>query len=79
MPEAKNPIRKATTAFVNWCADTSPAARLERTIAQGVIGVGASILANIAGAPEWVTIGLAPTVMAILAPIQAEIGKRADA
>ena len=48
MPETKNPIRKASTAFVNWCADTSPAARLERTIAQGVIGVGASILANIA-------------------------------
>lgn len=79
MPETKNPIRKATTAFMNWCADTSPAARLERTIAQGVIGVGASLLANTAGAPEWVTIGLAPTVMAILAPIQAEIGKRADA
>lgn len=79
MPETKNPIRTATTAFVNWCADTSPAARLERTIAQGVIGVGVSLLANTAGAPEWVTIGLAPTVMAVLAPIQAEIGKRADA
>lgn len=79
MPETKNPIRKATTAFVNWCADTSPAARLERTIAQGVIGVAASAVANIAGAPEWVTIGLAPTVMAILTPIQAEIGKHADA
>ena len=79
MPEAKNPIRKATTAFVNWCADTSPAARLERTIAQGVIGVGASRQGHPAGAPPGVSHRQAPPGKALRGPRPAEIGKRADA
>lgn len=70
----ENLIRKTSNAFVEWCADNSPAAKLERTIAQGVIGVGVGILAGVAGAPEWVQIGVVPVVMAILAPIQATIG-----
>lgn len=35
----KNIVRMVSEGFVAWCADTSPAARLERTIAQGLIGV----------------------------------------
>ncbi len=69
-----NIIRKATNAFVAWCADNSPAAKFERSVAQGVIGVASAGIASIAGAPEWVQIGLVPTVMAVLAPTQAWIG-----
>ena len=78
MEENKGIIRRASTAFVNWCADTTPAARLERTIFQGVIGVACGTLANVTGAPEWVQLGIIPTVMAIIAPLQAEVGKRAN-
>lgn len=74
MPENENPIRKTTNAFVVWCADNSPAAKLERTVAQGVIGVGIAVLTGFAGAPEWVQLAVIPTAMAILAPIQAAIG-----
>lgn len=70
-----NPIRKASNAFVAWCADNSPSAKLERTIAQGVIGVGVAALASIGGAPDVVQYLAIPTTMAILSPIQAEIGK----
>ena len=69
-----NIIRKATNAFVAWCADNSTAAKFERSVVQGVIGVASAGIASIAGAPEWVQIGLVPTVMAVLAPTQAWIG-----
>lgn len=74
--ETKNPVRKATDKFIEWCADDSPAARLERTIAQGVIGVAVGALSGIAGAPEWVSAVIIPVTMAILAPIQASIGSK---
>ena len=70
-----NIIRKATNAFVSWCADPSPAARFERTVAQGVIGVGIACLTGLSGAPDWVQFSVVPLTMAVLAPIQAEIGK----
>lgn len=67
-------IRKYTEAFVAWCADASPAAKFERTVAQGVIGVLMSWLSSLAGAPEVVQTIVVPVTMAVLAPIQAEIG-----
>lgn len=70
-----NIIRKATNAFVAWCADNSAAAKFERTVAQGLVGVGIACLTGLSGAPEWVQFAVVPTVMAVLAPIQAEIGK----
>ena len=70
-----NIIRKATNAFVAWCADNSPAAKFERTVAQGLVGVGIACLTGLSGAPEWVQFAVVPSVMAVLAPIQAEIGK----
>lgn len=70
-----NIIRKATNAFVAWCADNSPAAKFERTVAQGLVGVGIACLTGLSGAPEWVQFAIVPSVMAVLAPIQAEIGK----
>lgn len=70
-----NIIRKATNAFVAWCADNSAAAKFERTVAQGLVGVGIACLTGLTGSPEWVQFAIVPTVMAVLAPIQAEIGK----
>lgn len=70
-----NIIRKATNAFVSWCADNSAAAKFERTVVQGLVGVGIACLTGLSGAPEWVQFAVVPTVMAVLAPIQAEIGK----
>lgn len=70
-----NIIRKATNAFIGWCADNSPAAKFERTIAQGVVGVGVACLAGLTGLPDWAQFAAVPLVMAVLAPIQAEIGK----
>nr|DAZ73574.1 MAG TPA: hypothetical protein [Caudoviricetes sp.] len=70
-----NIIRKATNAFVAWCADNSAAAKFERTVAQGLVGVGIACLTGLSGSPEWVQFAIVPTVMAVLAPIQAEIGK----
>lgn len=75
---SKNIIRRASEGFVSWCADPSPAARLERTIAQGIIGVVIGLGTGLVGAPEWVQLCIIPVVMAILAPIQAEIGKGAE-
>ena len=72
--EKKPIIRRASEAFVAWCADNSAAAKFERSVAQGVIGVASACLAGIAGAPEWVQVGLVPTVMAVIAPTQAWIG-----
>ena len=70
-----NIIRKATNAFVAWCADNSASAKFERTVVQGLVGVGIACLTGLSGAPEWVQFAIVPTVMAVLAPIQAEIGK----
>ncbi len=71
---SKGIVRRASDALVAWCADNSAAAKLERTIAQGVIGVGAAALAGVAGAPPVVQTVIVPAVMAILSPIQAAIG-----
>lgn len=75
MADHAGEVQTLTDRFIDWCADTSPAARLQRTIVQGVVGVVIGLLTSWAGAPEWLTIVVIPVVMAILAPIQAEIGK----
>lgn len=63
-------IRKITDAFIAWCNDNSAAAKLERTIVQGIIGVIAGGLTT----GEWTGALIVGIVMAILAPIQAAIG-----
>lgn len=76
MPEHKKPItRRFSEAFVEWCADNSPAARLERTIAQGIIGIAAGIATAALTGNGAVGTVVAPMVMAVLSPIQASIGK----
>lgn len=75
-----NFIRKCSSKFVAWCADDTPAARFERTVAQGIVGVMMSMLSAWANAPEWVTISITPLTMAVLSPVQSYIGggKNAD-
>lgn len=70
----KTIIRRSSERFVEWCADDSAAARLERTIAQGIIGIVAGVVASaITGAGVAGTI-TAPIAMAIISPIQSFIG-----
>lgn len=64
-------IDKAVTGFLAWCHSDTPAARFERTVAQGLVAVVAAGLTT----GEWGTASIVAAVMAVLAPIQAEIGK----
>lgn len=68
-------IDDATNAFLDWCHRNTPAAKFQHTVVQGIVGIIASILTMIVNAPTWVTVGIIPTVMAILTPAMAEIGK----
>lgn len=67
-------VRKITSGITAWCADNSPAARLERTIVQGIIAAVTTGLAT----GQWGAAFVVASIMAILAPIQAIIGE-ADA
>lgn len=72
---ASGETRTITERFIDWCARDTDAARFQRSVAQGVIGVGVACLTSISEAPEIVTILVIPTVMVVLAPIQSAIGK----
>ena len=67
-------------SWLKWFFESNDnSARLVRTIVQGVLGVAASALAYYAAsAPEWVTVIVAPLIMAVLSPIMAEIGKHLE-
>ena len=67
-------MRRFTEAFVNWCADPSPAARFERTVAQGVL---AAVAVGVASGEWGASFGTA-VITAVLAPVQAALGKGAD-
>ena len=74
----KNIIDKATDAFVAWCAEDTPGARLQRTVVQGVIGVGAAAVAYYITGDGVASIVVAPAIMAILSPIQKAIGNKGE-
>lgn len=71
----KTIIRRATEAFTAWLLDNSAAAKFERTVAQGVVGVAAAALSAASGMPEWFTGIVAPSAMAVLAPTMDALGK----
>lgn len=72
MADHKKPlIRRATEGFCRWCSDNGPAARFERTVAQGVL---AAVAAGVTTG-EWGASVLTAVVMAVVAPIQAAMGK----
>lgn len=74
----KNIIDKATDGFVEWCAKDTPGARLQRTIAQGVIGVASSAVAYYITGDGAAAVVVAPVIMAILAPVQKAIGNKGE-
>lgn len=64
-------IDKIVEKFLAWCHADTPAARFERTVAQGLVAV---VVAGVTTG-EWGTASIVAAVMAVLAPVQAEIGK----
>lgn len=70
-------VRKFVNAFLNWCKEDTAAARLERTIAQGVIGVLVGWITAAATNNPAMGMYVAPLTMAILSPIQAALGTKA--
>lgn len=67
-------MRKLTSRFCAWCADTSDAARLERTVAQGIIAAVAVGMTT----GEWGASVVTAVIMAVITPIQAAIGRADD-
>lgn len=67
--------------FKNWCGSNTALAKCTRTIAQGVIGVLVAYAADIIagfGLDTTTCAVITALVMAVLAPIQAQLGKGAD-
>ncbi len=62
-------MRKLTSRFCAWCADTSDAARLERTVAQGIIAAVSVGMTT----GEWGASVVTAVIMAVITPIQAAI------
>lgn len=71
MPERKSIVRRATEGFCAWCSDASSAARLERTVVQGIIAA----LAVGVTTGEWGAGVATAAIMAVITPIQAAIGE----
>lgn len=67
-------MRKLTSRFCAWCADTSDAARLERTVAQGIIAAVSVGMTT----GEWGASVVTAVIMAVITPIQAAIGREDD-
>lgn len=65
-----NVIDKATNAFIDWCARDDAGARLQRTVAQGVL---AAVVSGVTTG-EWGAAFAVALVMAVLSPVQAAIG-----
>lgn len=78
MANTDNKIDKATSGFIDWCARDTAEARFQRSVVQGVIGVGCGILAAAAANNPIVGTYVAPTVMAVLAPIMKAIGNKGE-
>lgn len=63
-------------SIIKWIlSDNSSYAKCARTIIQGVIAVIISVITFYSTtAPEWVSICICPTLMAILSPLMAILG-----
>ena len=73
--EKKAPVvRRCTAAFAAWCAEDTPSAKFERTVAQGVVGAVAAGTAT----GEWGAAFATALVMAVIAPVQAMLGRKGD-
>ncbi|WP_139652782.1 hypothetical protein [Raoultibacter phocaeensis] len=72
-------MRKITERFVAWCADDCAAARFERTVVQGLIGVAVSAMTYCGTGDGAIAVIVVPAVMAVLSPLQKAIGNRGEA
>ena len=73
MADHKKPLaRRVTEGFCAWCAEDTPAAKFERTVAQGVV---ASVAAGLATG-QWGAAFAVALAMAVLSPVQAMIGEK---
>lgn len=71
-------MRKAIKKFMAWCAEDSAAARFERTVVQGIIGVVVGAVSYWFAGDGITAIVVAPVVMAVLSPAQSAIGNRGE-
>lgn len=67
-------IDKLTEAFISWCARDTAAARFQRSMVQGVLGV----IAGGVSTGEWSGAVVVGVITAILAPIQKAIGNKGE-
>lgn len=76
--DKKNIIDQATDAFVAWCGEDTPGARLQRTVVQGLIGVAGAAVAYYITGDGVASIVVAPAIMSVLAPLQKAIANRGE-
>lgn len=66
-----------------WCASNTAAAKCTRTIAQGIVGVLITLAPDLISGAEVIPNAYKPmvvaAVMAVLSPIQAQLGCEDDA
>lgn len=67
-----------TEKFIEWSSKDTAAARFERTVAQGVVSaviVATPQVIGLIAMPEWATALLVACLMAVLSPMQKQIGE----
>lgn len=67
-------IDKATNAFIEWCARDTAAARFQRSVVQGIIGVIVGGLTT----GEWTGAAIVGVIMAVISPVQKAIGNKGE-
>lgn len=67
-----------TDKFIKWCARDTAAARFQRSVAQGVIGIASGALSAWATQDPFVGTVVAPTVMCVLSPVMKAIGNKGE-
>lgn len=67
-------IDKFTNAFIEWCARDTAAARFQRTVVQGIVGVIVGGLTT----GEWTGALFVAFVMAVIAPFQKAMANKGE-
>lgn len=67
-------VRRATEGFCAWCAEDTPAARFERTVAQGAV---AAVAVGVTTG-EWGAAFATALAMAVISPVQAALAEKGD-
>lgn len=75
---ASGETRTLRQRFFDWCAEDSAAARFERSVAQGIVGVASSLVTYYATQDPFVAAVIGPTAMAVLAPLQKILGNKGE-